>query len=419
MMLEEYVNEQGRRAKEAARILATVSSERKNAALRAMARALRDGTNAILEANAGDLEAGRKAGLTPPLLERLTLNDARIEGMARGLDDIAAFGDPVGEMTGMWTAEQGLRIGYVRVPLGVIGVIYESRPNVTADAAGLCLKAGNAVILRGGSEALGSNRVIARLIAGAAENEGLPAGAIQLLDSADREATRLLMQLTRYLDVLIPRGGKGLKNAVQEHAKVPYIMTGMGNCHIFVDATADLEKAVPIVVNAKVQRPSVCNAIEKILVHEAVAERFLPMVASVLREKGVELRGDDASRRIVPDMIPATEEDWDTEYLDLILGVRVVAGIREAMDHIAAHGTGHSEAILTESYENAQAFLGGVDAAAVYVNASTRFTDGAVFGFGAEIGISTQKLHTRGPMGVRQLTSNKYVIYGNGQIRGA
>ena len=418
-MLEEYVPEQGRRAKEAARILATVSTERKNAALRAMARALREGTNVILEANAGDLEAGRKAGLTPPLLERLTLNDARSEGMARGLDDVASFGDPVGEMTGMWTAEQGLRIGYVRVPLGVIGVIYESRPNVTADAAGLCLKAGNAVILRGGSEALGSNRVIARLIAGAAENAGLPAGAIQLLDSADREATRLLMQMTRYLDVLIPRGGKGLKNAVQEHAKVPYIMTGMGNCHIFVDATADLEKAVPIVVNAKVQRPSVCNAIEKILVHEAVAERFLPVIASVLREKGVELRGDDASRRIVPDMIPATEEDWDTEYLDLILGVRVVAGIREAMNHIAAHGTGHSEAILTESYENAQAFLSGVDAAAVYVNASTRFTDGAVFGFGAEIGISTQKLHTRGPMGVRQLTSNKYVIYGNGQIRGS
>ena len=418
-MLEEYVNEQGRRAKEAARILATVPTERKNAAIRAMARALRDGTNAILEANAGDLEAGRKAGLTPALLERLMLNDARIEGMARGLDDIASFGDPVGEMTGMWTAEQGLRIGNVRVPLGVIGVIYESRPNVTSDAAGLCIKAGNAVILRGGSEALGSNRVIARLIAGAAENEGLPAGAIQLLDSADREATRLLMQMTRYLDVLIPRGGKGLKNAVQEHAKAPYIMTGMGNCHIFVDATADLEKAVPIVVNAKVQRPSVCNAIEKILVHEAVAERFLPTIAAVLREKGVELRGDDASRRIVPDMIPATEEDWDTEYLDLILGVRVVAGIREAMDHIAAHGTGHSEAILTESYENAQAFLSGVDAAAVYVNASTRFTDGAVFGFGAEIGISTQKLHTRGPMGVRQLTSNKYVIYGNGQIRGA
>ena len=289
-MLEAYVNEQGRRAKEAARILATVPTERKNAALRAMARALREGTNAILEANAGDLEAGRKAGMTPALLERLMLNDARVEGMARGLDDIASFDDPVGEMTGMWTAEQGLRIGNVRVPLGVIGVIYESRPNVTADAAGLCLKAGNAVILRGGSEALGSNRVIARLIAGAAENAGLPAGAIQLLDSADREATRLLMQMTRYLDVLIPRGGKGLKNAVQEHAKVPYIMTGMGNCHIFVDATADLEKAVPIVVNAKVQRPSVCNAIEKILVHEAVAERFLPVIASVLREKGVELR---------------------------------------------------------------------------------------------------------------------------------
>ena len=416
-MLEAYVNEQGRRAKEAARILATVPTERKNAALRAMARALREGTNAILEANAGDLEAGRKAGMTPALLERLMLNDARVEGMARGLDDIASFDDPVGEMTGMWTAEQGLRIGNVRVPLGVIGVIYESRPNVTADAAGLCLKAGNAVILRGGSEALGSNRVIAGLIAGAAEGAGLPAGAIQLLDSADREATRLLMQMTRYIDVLIPRGGKGLKNAVQEHAKTPYIMTGMGNCHIFVDATADLEKAVPIVVNAKVQRPSVCNAIEKILVHEAVAEHFLPMLAAVLREKGVELRGDDASRRIVPDMIPATEEDWDTEYLDLILGVRVVAGIREAMDHIAAHGTGHSEAILTESYENAQDFLSGVDAAAVYVNASTRFTDGAVFGFGAEIGISTQKLHTRGPMGVRQLTSNKYVIYGNGQIR--
>ena len=277
--------------------------------------------------------------------------------------------------------------------------------------------AGNAVILRGGSEALHSNREIARRISGAAVSAGLPEGTIQLLDSSDREATRILMRMTEYLDVLIPRGGKGLKKAVQENAKVPYIMTGMGNCHIFVDASADLGRAVQIVLNAKVQRPSVCNAIEKILVHEVVAERFLPAVTAALREKGVELRGDEAARRIVPDMVPATSEDWDTEYLDLILGVRVVPGIREAMDHIAAHGSGHSEAILTESYENAQIFLTGVDAAAVYVNASTRFTDGGVFGFGAEIGISTQKLHTRGPMGVRQLTSNKYVIYGNGQIR--
>ncbi len=416
-MLEEYVRGLGRRAKEAARVLATATAETKNAALLAMAEALRNGRGAILAAHAEDLGAGERAGLKPALLERLMLNDVRIEGMARGLEDVASFVDPVGEMTGMWTVEQGLRIGCVRVPLGVIGVIYESRPNVTADSAGLCLKAGNAVILRGGSEALHSNREIARRISGAAVSAGLPEGTIQLLDSSDREATRILMRMTEYLDVLIPRGGKGLKKAVQENAKVPYIMTGMGNCHIFVDASADLGRAVQIVLNAKVQRPSVCNAIEKILVHEVVAERFLPAVTAALREKGVELRGDEAARRIVPDMVPATSEDWDTEYLDLILGVRVVPGIREAMDHIAAHGSGHSEAILTESYENAQIFLTGVDAAAVYVNASTRFTDGGVFGFGAEIGISTQKLHTRGPMGVRQLTSNKYVIYGNGQIR--
>ena len=416
-MLEEYVRGLGRRAKEAARVLATATAETKNAALLAMAEALRNGRGAILAANAEDIGAGERAGLKPALLERLMLNDVRIEGMARGLEDVASFVDPVGEMTGMWTVEQGLRIGCVRVPLGVIGVIYESRPNVTADSAGLCLKAGNAVILRGGSEALHSNREIARRISGAAVSAGLPEGTIQLLDSSDREATRILMRMTEYLDVLIPRGGKGLKKAVQENAKVPYIMTGMGNCHIFVDASADLGRAVQIVLNAKVQRPSVCNAIEKIIVHEVVAERFLPAVTAALREKGVELRGDEAARRIVPDMVPATSEDWDTEYLDLILGVRVVPGIREAMDHIAAHGSGHSEAILTESYENAQIFLTGVDAAAVYVNASTRFTDGGVFGFGAEIGISTQKLHTRGPMGVRQLTSNKYVIYGNGQIR--
>lgn len=415
--MSEYVRDMGKKAKKASRFLATVSSEEKNKALCAMAGALRDHCSEILCANKKDLEEGRQAGLSYALLERLTLNEKRVEAMAVGLEEIAAFHDPIGEVLGMWTAQSGIRVGRVRVPLGVIGIIYESRPNVTADAAGLCLKAGNSVILRGGKEALHSNRIIAQIISDAAVKAGIPQGAINLIDSPDREATMELMRLNEYLDVLIPRGGKGLKKVVQENATVPFIMTGMGNCHIFIDETADFEKAIPIVINAKTQRPSTCNTVETLLIHANVASRFVPLVAAALHEKNVEIRGDEAICKLDSRAISATEEDWATEYNDLILAVKVVESIDEAIEHIATYGTGHSDAILTESYSNAQKFLGAVDSAAVYVNASTRFTDGGVFGFGAEIGISTQKLHARGPMGVEQLTSTKFIIYGDGQIR--
>ncbi|HCA41094.1 MAG TPA: glutamate-5-semialdehyde dehydrogenase [Aminobacterium sp.] len=417
MEIKDTLLEMGRVARCAARFLATATGDQKNRALFLMAQALRDHKKEILLANHKDIEAGREAGLTSALIERLTLNEKRVEAMALGLEEIAALRDPVGEVLGMWTAEKGLRVGRVRVPLGVIGIIYESRPNVTADAAGLCLKAGNAVILRGGKEALHSNIAIASILSQAAFSAGIPQGAISLIESPDRQATTMLMKMNEYVDVLIPRGGKGLKLAVLENATVPFIMTGMGNCHIFVDETANIEKAIPIVVNAKVQRPSVCNAMETMLVHKNIAPLFIPQALTALREQGVEIRGDKAVCRLYSQAVSATEKDWSTEYLDLILAVKIVDNIEEAMNHIANYGTGHSEAILTESYTNAQAFLNGIDAAAVYVNASTRFTDGGVFGFGAEMGISTQKLHARGPMGVEQLTSTKFIIYGNGQVR--
>lgn len=417
MEIKDTLLEMGRAARCAARFLATATGDQKNRALFLMAQALRDHKKEILLANHKDIEAGRETGLTSALIERLTLNEKRVEAMALGLEEIAALRDPVGEVLGMWTAEKGLRVGRVRVPLGVIGIIYESRPNVTADAAGLCLKAGNAVILRGGKEALHSNIAIASILSQAAFSAGIPQGAISLIESPDRQATTMLMKMNEYVDVLIPRGGKGLKLAVLENATVPFIMTGMGNCHIFVDETANIEKAIPIVVNAKVQRPSVCNAMETMLVHKNIAPLFIPQALTALREQGVEIRGDKAVCRLYSQAVSATEKDWSTEYLDLILAVKIVDNIEEAMNHIANYGTGHSEAILTESYTNAQAFLNGIDAAAVYVNASTRFTDGGVFGFGAEMGISTQKLHARGPMGVEQLTSTKFIIYGNGQVR--
>jgi glutamate-5-semialdehyde dehydrogenase len=417
MNIKEKVRQMGIQAKKASRFLAVASSEQKNKALYAMARALRDHCKEILEANEKDLEEGRQAGLSYALLERLTLNEKRVEAMAVGLEEIAAFRDPVGEVLGMWSGQGGIRIGRVRVPLGVIGIIYESRPNVTADAAGLCLKAGNSVILRGGKEALHSNRVIAQVISEGATGAGVPEGAINIIDNPDREATMALMKMNDYLDVLIPRGGKGLKKAVQENATVPFIMTGMGNCHIFVDETADMEKAVPIILNAKTQRPSTCNSVETLLVHSNIASQFIPQVMAALHEKGVEIRGDKTVCALDAQALPATDEDWATEYSDLILAVKIAESLDEAINHIAAYSTGHSDAILTESYSNAQKFLNGVDSAAVYVNASTRFTDGGVFGFGAEIGISTQKLHARGPMGVEQLTSTKFIIYGNGQIR--
>ncbi len=410
----QHLEEMGLRARQAARVLASASASRKNGALLAMAQALRQGQDSILAANELDLEAARQAGLSSAMQERLTLNPSRVEAMARGIEEIASFPDPVGQGLGSHINADGLEIGKVRVPLGVIAMIYESRPNVTADAAALCLKSGNAVILRGGSEALQSNGAIAALLAQALESAGLPRGAVQLLDLPGREATSALMALEA-VDVLIPRGGKGLKQAVRDHARVPYIMTGMGLCHLYIDASADAEMARAIAVNAKTQRPSTCNTIETLLIHrDALA--MLPQLAQALREKGVELRGDEKARQVV-DMIAATEEDWGEEYLDLILSIKVVESLQEALDHIARWGSQHSEAIVTSDYRNAETFLKEVDAAAVYVNASTRFTDGGVFGLGAEMGISTQKLHARGPMGVEQLTTTKFVIRGKGEVR--
>ncbi len=417
IQLQKVLIEQGKKARQAARILATTPTSLKDQALMEMAEALVENSAELMTANKLDLKNGQTMGLTSALLERLMLNEQRIEDMAQGLREIAALPDPVGEVLGMTRRPNGLEVGRIRTPIGVVGIIYESRPNVTADAAGLCLKSGNAIILRGGEEALNSNRVIARVISAAAVKCGLPDGAIQLVDSEDREAAVFLMQMNDYLDVLIPRGGKGLKNAVMENARVPYIMTGMGNCHVFVDQSADLEKARQIVFNAKVQRPSVCNAIETLLVHSEVAEDFLPLMMKELQEAGVELRGCARTIKIVGDIKEAVAEDWDEEYLDLIIAVKVVDNLEEAIEHINVHGTGHSEAIVSESYSNVRRFMAAVDAAAVYANASTRFTDGNVFGFGAEMGISTQKLHARGPMGLTELTTTKFIVYGDGQVR--
>ncbi len=419
MSIRQELARMGERAWAAARVLSTARTEDKNRALRAMAAAIREDSAAIRWENAKDLEDGYAAGISAATLDRLALDEARIEDMASGLEEIAALRDPIGEVTGMWTVEQGLRIGRVRVPLGVVGIIYEARPNVTADAVGLCLKSGNAVILRGSREALRSNAAIVRSLRSAATGADakIPEGAIQFVSDPGHEASVALMQL-QALDVLIPRGGEALKKAVMQNARVPYIMTGDGNCHTFVDASADIGMALSIAINAKAQRSAVCNAMETLLIHRDIAREFVPVVMEALAARGVELRGDETVQALYPQAKPATEGDWATEFHDMILAVRIVDGIEEAMEHIHRYGTRHSEAIVTESYTNAQRFLSGVDAAAVYVNASTRFTDGGVFGFGAEMGISTQKLHARGPMGVEQLTSTKFVVYGSGQIRG-
>lgn len=415
--LKAVLIEQGKKARKAARFLATASTDLKNKALLAMAESLEARQEEIIKDNQIDLEEGRKMGLSSAMLERLTLNPARVKAMADGLREIAALPDPVGEVLEMVRRPNGLDIGRIRTPIGVIGIIYESRPNVTADAAGLCLKSGNAIILRGGEEALNSNRAIARAISEAAASCGIPEGAIQLVDSTDREAALFMMKMHDYLDVLIPRGGKGLKKAVQENASVPVIMTGMGNCHVYVDEFADLDKALRIAFNAKVQRPSVCNACETLLVHEKIAPRFLPLIAEKYREAGVEMRGCAKTRAIIAGIKEATEADWEEEYLDLIIAIKIVSSVEEAIEHINTYGTGHSEAIVTENYSHSRLFMASVDAAAVYTNASTRFTDGGVFGFGAEMGISTQKLHARGPMGLKELTTTKFIIYGDGQIR--
>jgi len=416
-MAQQEIEEKGRKAKEAARKLAALSSEHKNQALLAMAEALEKGAEDIMAANMKDMDLAREQDLPPALLDRLLLNERRIKAMVEGLRELVKLPDPIGQITSMWRRPNGLWIGRMRVPLGVIGMIYESRPNVTVDAAGLCLKTGNAVLLRGGSEAFNSNKALVSLISRAAVEAGIPEGAIQMVESPGREAVGFLLRAREYLDVLIPRGGAGLIQAVVENATVPVIETGVGNCHIYVDREADLTMALNIVINAKTQRPGVCNAVETLLVHREIAPAFLPALAAALGEKGVVLRGCPETLKFIPGAEPAAEEDWATEYLDLILAVRVVEGLDQAVEHIHRYGTGHSEAIVTQNISCAQEFLSRVDAACVYVNASTRFTDGYEFGFGAEIGISTQKLHARGPMGLEQLTTYKYVIIGSGQIR--
>lgn len=407
-----------RQAKEAKYEVARLSAADKNRGLAAMADAIEARAADILAANARDIEHGHDIGLNPGLIDRLTLDAARIAGVAQGCRDVAALPDPVGEVLWMRTRPNGLKIGAKRVPLGVIGIIYEARPNVTVDAAALCFKAGSACLLRGGKEAIHTSSCLAEIMRGALADAGLPENAVNLVEDTARESANQMMRLNGYLDVLIPRGGAGLIRTVVENASVPVIETGTGNCHIYVDDGADLNMAKCILVNAKCSRPSVCNAAESLLVHANEAQRFLPMAAEGLAAYGVKLHGCPRACAILGrDVIPATEEDWGREYLDFEISVKVVDSLSEAIRHINAYGTGHSEAIVTERYASAQRFLDEVDAAAVYVNASTRFTDGSEFGFGAEIGISTQKLHARGPMGLEALTSTKYIVYGDGQTR--
>lgn len=410
------LEEMGARAKAVSRKLATAGAQ-KDKALLAAADALLEHREEILSANGEDVRMGRENGMSESLLDRLSLSETRIREMADALREVAGEEDPVGRVISGEMRPNGLKIEKVTVPLGVIGIIFEARPNVTSDAAALCLKAGNAVILRGGKEAFRSNQAIVRVLREAVAQSGLPADSVQLVEDTSRESARELMELTGYLDVLIPRGGAGLIRAVTENARVPVIETGVGNCHVYVDEDADVQMAAEIIFNAKTSRPSVCNAIETVLVHQAAAERALPAIAARLRDKQVELRADERARPLLPGSIPACEEDWATEFLDYILAVRVVDSIEEAVSHIARYSTGHSECIVTRSLKNAAYFTSAVDSAAVYVNASTRFTDGGQFGLGAEIGISTQKLHARGPMGLRELTSCKYLVYGDGQVR--
>lgn len=411
------VKELGKNAKEASRVLSVAKSS-KNEALKNIAKALTDNADFIIEANNIDIENGKENGLSDAMIDRLRLDKERIEGIAQGVREIIAMPDPVGKVLSGSKLENGLDISKVTVPLGVIGIIFESRPNVTADAAALCLKAGNCVILRGGKEAINSNKAIVKVMREAIEKAGLPQNCVNLVEDTTRQSSIQLMGLTEYLDVLIPRGGAGLIRAVVENAKVPVIETGVGNCHAFVDESADIEMAKNIIFNAKTSRVSVCNALETMLVHEKIADKALPAIYDKLKEKNVQIRGCEKTVAILGDTITkASNDDYATEFLDYILAVKVVSSLDEAVDHIANYSSGHSETIITENYENAEYFLNHIDSSAVYVNASTRFTDGGQFGLGAEIGISTQKLHARGPMGLENLVSTKYIIRGNGQIR--
>jgi len=407
----------GKRAKAASRQLAHLNTDQKNQILLLVAELLELSIPELLEANAADLKQGEAMGLKGAIVERLSLTDERIRGIAEGLREIVQLEDPIGEIEEMKKRPNGLLIGKKRVPLGVVGVIYESRPNVTADVAGLCIKTGNVCVLRGGKEAFRSNNAIVKIFHRAIFECGLDAHMVQLVQDTSRESAMAMMKLNAYLDILIPRGGAGLIQAVVQNSTVPVIETGVGNCHIYVDESADLDKAVAIVYNAKTHRPGVCNAAESLLIHKNVATEVLPRIGEALKEGGVEIRGDRWTCELIPEATPATEEDWSTEYLDLVISSKVVDSLEEAVDHINRHGSMHSESIITENYSNSQYFLDRVDAAAVYVNASTRFTDGFEFGYGAEIGISTQKLHARGPMGLKELTTSKYIIYGSGQTR--
>lgn len=417
VVVMEYLDHLGIRAVEAKQKLQFLSTEQKNQGLDCVARALTDRQEDILKANARDYEIAKEGGMAEGLLDRLKLTSDRIEAMAEGLRQIKALPDPVGEIMESFDRPNGLHIDKVRVPMGVIGIIYEARPNVTADAFGLCFKTGNAVILKGGKDAFYSNQTITEVIRDALEKIQIPADAIQLIENNDRAVTTAFMQLKQYVDVLIPRGGAGLIRAVVENSTIPVIETGTGNCHIFVDEDADLDKAIPIIINAKTQRIGVCNACESLLVHEKIADSFLPKLGRALQEKQVEIRGDEKVTELIPGSLRAAEEDYGREYLDYIISMKTVSSVEEAIAHINRYNTRHSDAILTENEEHMKQFLQGVDSACVYVNASTRFTDGFEFGFGAEIGISTQKLHARGPMGLKELTTYKYWIRGNGQIR--
>ena len=415
--MNEMLEKLGQNAKDAEVVLRNLSTNDKNRTLETVAQALTDHTEEILKANALDVENGKKNQMPEGLIDRLMLNADRIGGMADGLRQLVGLEDPIGEVTGMKKRPNGLLIGQKRVPLGVIGIIYEARPNVTSDAFGLCFKTGNVVILKGGSDAIHSNTAIVKCIREALVSAGITENAIQLIEDTSRETAAEFMKMNQYVDVLIPRGGRGLIRAVVNQSTIPVIETGTGNCHIYVDETADLQMAADIVINAKTQRVGVCNACESLLVNRRVKDEFLPVLAERLKEKHVEVRADKDAGELMPGAVPATEEDWGTEYLDYILSVKVVDSVEEAIAHINRYNTKHSEAIITNDYVHAQKFLDEVDAAAVYVNASTRFTDGFEFGYGAEIGISTQKLHARGPMGLLALTTTKYIIYGNGQIR--
>jgi len=411
------LDEIGLKARQASMQLAHLNTDQKNRVLLMVADLLERSVTPLLGANAIDLKEANAMGLKGAIVERLTLSDEKIKGIAEGLRQIVQLEDPIGEVEEMKRRPNGLLIGKKRVPLGVVGVIYESRPNVTADVAGLCIKTGNVCVLRGGKEAFRSNNAIVKIFHQAIQQSGLDPHMVQLVQDTSRESSVAMMKLNKYLDILIPRGGAGLIQAVVQNSTVPVIETGVGNCHIYVDEEADLEKAVEIVFNAKTQRPGVCNAAESLLVHQKVAREVLPVIGARLTEGGVEIRGDKRTCSLIPGAIPATKEDWSTEYLDLVISSKVVGSVEEAVDHINTYGSMHSESIVTENYSHAQYFLDRVDAAAVYVNASTRFTDGFEFGYGAEIGISTQKLHARGPMGLRELTTSKYIIYGSGQIR--